>query len=255
MKIQTLGSGSAFTLKNYQTSFLINDKLLFDCGGDARFALRDVGLTYKDIKDVFISHLHGDHVHGLEWLGFTNYFDPSQDRPNLYLSEVLVDSLWNDCLKAGMGSLQGKIATLSTYFKVEAVQPNELFVAGKLVCTPVQTIHIMNGFLFVPSFGLMVSEVDSNTRVYFTGDTQYAPAQIMDFYKMADVIIHDCEYLYINGNPIMSRVHAHYEELKQLPGEIKAKMYLAHYQDAMMDVAVATDGFAGKLNKGEIIKI
>jgi len=41
MKILALGTGSAFTLNNYQTSFLIDDELLFDCGGDIRFALKE----------------------------------------------------------------------------------------------------------------------------------------------------------------------------------------------------------------------
>lgn len=256
MKITVLGSGSAFSLKNYQTSFLINDSLLFDCGSDARFALKDQGLTYKDIKDVYITHLHGDHVGGLEWLGYTKYFDPSQERPRLFISQVLIDQLWDNVLKGGMGSLQGKIATLSTYFNVWALGPNAEFSFGhSLICKPVQTIHIMNGFYFVPSFGLMITEKETGKNIFFTGDTQYAPAQILDFYKMADVIFEDCEYIYINGSPLMSRVHAHYEELKELDSDIRNKMYLIHYQDAMMDVDVTKDGFKGLAVKGETINI
>jgi len=127
MKILALGTGSAFTLNNYQMSFLIDDELLFDCGGDIRFALRDQGLNHRDIKNVFASHLHGDHVGGLEWLGFSSYFDPSCPRPNLFISESLVDPLWDKCLAGGMGSLQGLICNLHTYFNVHPIMLNGCF--------------------------------------------------------------------------------------------------------------------------------
>ena len=46
-------------------------KLLIDCGTDARHSLHELGLSYKDIEHVYISHLHADHAGGLEWLGFS----------------------------------------------------------------------------------------------------------------------------------------------------------------------------------------
>ena len=68
MKLIFLGSGSAFTVQdnNYHSNMLLvapNDKkLLIDCGADVRFSLNEIGLTYKDINDVYISHLHSDHA-------------------------------------------------------------------------------------------------------------------------------------------------------------------------------------------------
>jgi ribonuclease BN (tRNA processing enzyme) len=131
MKIIALGTGSAFTMNNYQTNFLIirddNRKILFDCGGDCRFSLKEAGFTYKDIDGVFISHLHGDHVGGLEWLGFAKYFDSSQYAPDLYISESLVQSLWNNVLSGGMGCLQGKITTINDFFNVRTFFNNDNF--------------------------------------------------------------------------------------------------------------------------------
>jgi ribonuclease BN (tRNA processing enzyme) len=239
MKITTLGSGSAFTLENYQTSFLIETKktsLLFDCGGDTRFALKDIGKSYKDIRNVYITHLHGDHIGGLEWLGFTKFFDPSQKKPSLYIPLILVEDLWNKCLRGGMGSLQGRVLTLKNYFEVKSIHQNKSFVIDDIECQPVQTIHIMNGYYFVPSFGLMIT-TKSGKKVFFTGDTQFAPEQIKTFYNQADMIIHDCEFLYLpDGTPIESGVHAHFEKLKTLPEEIRRKIWLVHYQDSMMSL-------------------
>lgn len=273
MKIKCLGSGSAFTLENYQTSFLIDtgeESLLFDCGGDIRFALKDYKskfkgkiFSYKDIKNVYISHLHGDHIGGLEWLGFSKYFDPSEEKPNLFISEILVDDLWNRCLSGGMGSVQGKVVGLDDFFNICSIKNNGVFKIDKsdTYFQLVQTIHIMNGYYFVPSFGLMVTVgryTKSPSKIFFTGDTQFSPDQIKTFYNQADLIFHDCEYLYErNGTPIMSGVHAHYEKLKSLPEQVKNKMYLVHFQDKVLTNSEICSkyGFKGFLRKGEEIEV
>src|ERR1700733_4386232 len=97
MKLTFIGSGSAFTLgaNNYHSNMLLEnahgERLLIDCGSDARHSLHEAGFSYHDIHDVYISHLHADHAGGLEWLGFTTKFDPTcSEKPNLYISETLV---------------------------------------------------------------------------------------------------------------------------------------------------------------------
>ena len=119
----------------------------------------------------------------------------------------------------------------------------------------VQTVYIMNGYYIVPSFGLIVTDLYLMKKVFFTGDTQFCLEQIMDFYKMADIIIQDCETLYFDGKPIRSRVHAHFEDLKTLPNEIKEKMWLVHYQDSFEWLSSFDNGFKGFLEKGQIIEI
>ena len=113
----------------------------------------------------------------------------------------------------------------------------------------------MNGYYIVPSFGLMVTDWKTNKKIFFTGDTQFCPNQIMDFYEQADLIIQDCEYLYFDGKAVKSGVHAHYEDLKTLPNEIKAKMILSHYQDGMDCFPIEYDGFSRLAKKGGAITI
>jgi ribonuclease BN (tRNA processing enzyme) len=65
--IKFLGTGSSFTLDNFQTNFLLTldngYRLLVDCGSDIRHALKaHTDLTYLDIDGVYISHLHADHT-------------------------------------------------------------------------------------------------------------------------------------------------------------------------------------------------
>lgn len=248
VKFTFLGSGSAFSLDNWQSNMLLTSDrgkhLLIDCGADARHSMKEQGLTYRDVDAVYVSHLHNDHVGGLEWLGFTRKFDPSCDRPVMYISLFLKSELWNDVLSGGMRSLQGEIADLDTYFDVRGVPKNGSFTWEDTSFRLVQTIHIMDGYTYVPSFGLLF-EVNGLT-VFHTTDTQFAPEQIKEFYKRADVIFHDCE-----TTPFESGVHANYQKLKTLPAEDRAKMWLYHHNPGPLPDAKA-DGFRGFVKKGQV---
>lgn len=256
MKITAIGSGSAFTLNNYQSNFLVETegrRLLVDCGSDARFALKEMGLSYKDIDAVYISHLHADHAGGLEWLGFAKFFDPTQKPPDLFISELLKDSLWNNVLSGGMSTLQNKICHLDTFFNVNAIPLNEGFSYMGTEFRLIQTCHFMNGYYISPSFGLIFEPSKSFGNVFITTDTQFAPEQISDFYNSCNLILHDCETMYLpNKVPIKSRVHAHYEDLKTISPEVKGKMWLYHYQDNGPEILDCNaDGFLGFVKKGQ----
>ena len=246
MELTFLGSGSAFTMNNRQSNMLLKDnedKLLIDCGTDARHSIQQVGYTHRDITDVYISHLHADHVGGLEWLAFCTYFDPTCNRPNLYINRYLKTDLWNKVLSGGLASIQGNLSDLDTYFNVISCYKNGTFNWNSTKIQTVQTIHVMDGFSLVPSFGLMFPSGD--TKIFITADTQFCPEQIRDFYEMADIIFQDCE-----TSPFLSRVHAHYSQLKTLDEKIKNKMWLYHYQDGELPPA-EDDGFLGFVKKGQ----
>lgn len=256
LKIICLGTGSAFTLsgegeeQNYQSNFLIESpsgkRLLIDAGGDIRFALKECGIQLGSIDDIYISHLHADHIGGLEYIGFSTYFNPTLKRPNLHLSSSLVEPLW-ESLRAGMRSLQGLNATLDTYFNVNPIKNNSWFIWEGVKFKLVQTIHVVDEFAFMPSYGL-IFEINDRT-VFLTTDTQFCPHQIKDFYKFADIILHDCE-----TSPFKSGVHANYADMKTLPDEVKAKMWLYHYQPGKLPNA-EEDGFLGFLKRGQVIEL
>jgi hypothetical protein len=76
----------------------------------------------------------------------------------------------------------------------------------------------------------MIKPPDSNKTIFWSADCQFCPAQIMDFYKQADLIIQDCETM-----PFKSGVHANFLDLITLPEDIKKKMILIHYNDNILD--------------------
>jgi ribonuclease BN (tRNA processing enzyme) len=254
MNIIALGTGSAFTMKNYQTNFLIQENgknLIVDCGSDIRFSLRDVGLSYLDIDSVYLSHAHQDHIGGLEYLAFTTYFDPRCKKPNLYCERNLIHSIWNYSLKGGLEGLEGVDATIDTYFNATPVEKNSSFTWEGIKFDIVQSIHVSAKYCVVDSFGLMFTY--NGKRIYISTDVQFAPETSMKaYYKEADLIIHDCETA-----PYQSGVHAHYNMLKTLPDNIKSKMILCHYQDNVIDAfdewnnKAKSDGFIAFAEKGK----
>jgi len=256
MKLMAIGVGTYFSMKNWQTNFLfISDsgrKLLFDCGLSFAYALNEQGMSAKDVDDIYISHYHGDHMLGLEWMGFAKYFDPTQERPNLYCMSHMEDNIWAT-FRQGMKSVQGKILSLRDYFDVKPIEINETFEWEGATFRPVQMCHVMDGYAYVPCFGCLVS-VNGKT-IFMTADTQHQPQQIHDFYNMSDIIIHDCETLVSkDGKFIKSRVHAHYDDLRrELPEETKSKMWLVHYDDQAPDnFTPEVDGFLGFVKKGQV---
>jgi ribonuclease BN (tRNA processing enzyme) len=250
MKIKFLGVGSAFTISedlnncDWQSNIMIisdtGKNLLVDCGSDIRFSLMQAKVKYSDIDAIYISHLHADHIGGLECLGFCTYF-AKMPRPKLFCNEKLMSEMWHSSLKGGLESIQGKVVTLTEYFECHAISKDKYFEWEGITLIPVQTVHVMAGFTIKYSYGLLI-KIGART-VFITTDTQFCPSQINDFYKMADIIFQDCE-----TSPFVSGVHAHYEELSILPEDIKKKMWLYHYQPNPKQSA---ESFAGFVKKGQ----
>ena len=64
-----LGSGNAFAAQGRAfSSFLLNQRYLFDCGPTVLQQLQKASLSSDEIELVFISHFHADHFFGLPFL-------------------------------------------------------------------------------------------------------------------------------------------------------------------------------------------
>lgn len=216
MKITFLGSGSAFCDKkyNWQSNMLIEHngkKLLFDCGGDIRHSLSDHGLTSLDIDAIYISHQHADHAGGLEYMAFSTFW--SDHKIDLFGEEYMLNDLWDMSLK---GTLRNT-AKFEEFFNVQKNHNYYYFNWEGIEFTMVRNEHCEG----MDSFGLDFITPEDKI-CYISGDSKMKTEK---FYYDFDLIFHDCETMYNSG------VHAHFEELKELPWNVKNNMYLYHYQD------------------------
>jgi len=231
MEIIPLGVGEAFAKTLYQTNFLVRpaegEPFLVDFGHTGSRALRALGVELRSVSRVLVSHLHGDHIGGLEELGFTGYFAWGE-RPVLYIPESVLSLLWGHALEAGMGqrlkARDGSFfeAEISTYFDVRPVAPLTSFELGSVRVQPFATPHIPGR----PSWGFRLEDQATGVVAMLTCDSRFHRGNLHQYGADAGLIFHDCQ-LVTNG----AHIHATLDELLTLPPEFQERVLLVHYAD------------------------
>lgn len=171
MKIIPLGVGNSFSTKFHNTSLLIDNRFLFDCGHTVPAQLRKYDKdALKELEGIFITHLHGDHIYGLEEVGFRSYFLNKRRIP-LYVPEPIVHDL-EGLLMMTMSALTGdnggavSAQGLGTFFDVIEMS-GDTWVDVDHDGTRARFIgvdHVCNE----PAYAVQLS--DNETSVLYTGD-------------------------------------------------------------------------------------
>lgn len=236
LQIQMLGTGDAFAKKRFNNNALVttNHKtLLIDCGITAPMAFYTLGKRFDEIDGILVTHLHGDHIGGIEELAYQLYYKYMK-RINLYVPKDLVQPLWENSLKGGLNNGE-KGCSLHTYFDVVPLDENvATSIFEDLTIEIILTEHIPNK----KSYSLLI-----NDYLFYSSDLIFNKKLIeqMHFEKKCKYILHDCQL----KNPGM--VHTALDELLTLPDEIQEKIQLMHYDDNMED-------FQGKTGKMTFIQ-
>ena len=110
LRVLTLGVGDAFSAKYYSTCFALESAgrwLLVDCPHPIRKILREaaesagISLQADQLEAVYLTHLHGDHVSGLEVLGYYFRYVVGRRLP-VYTHRDVAAHLWDGVLAGSM---------------------------------------------------------------------------------------------------------------------------------------------------------
>lgn len=223
LQLQMLGTGGAFSRKYYNNNGLLlteNYTLLIDCGNTALLALHELGRSPESIDAIFITHIHGDHVGGLEEFAF--YMNLiHQRKPVLYIAEDLVTPLWENTLKGAMGN--GDDLGIRDYFEVITLKKQVTNqIAEGLTLKLLQTPHMPGK----SSYSLVI-----NDHIFYSSDMTFQPNLLykLVYEEKITQIFHEVQ---LNG---VGRVHTSLQELLSLPTDIQGMISLMHYEDNMGD--------------------
>jgi ribonuclease BN (tRNA processing enzyme) len=243
MKLKLLGIGSGLDAELGNTNALLTFKgtknhVLLDCGFSTPAKLKRMELMDR-ITDIFITHLHGDHIYGLEMFGFASFF-LFKRRPNLIVpSRHIAHKLWEHCLKGSMEEIQASNgapikATLETYYNVIETKERNLWDGWKAYFNP--TDHVPKKESYSIVFRKNESQ-KSRSEVIWTSDTR-TPV----YSKEASHIFHDCQLYETEAD-----VHCSVKKLLYLPEEIRKKIIAVHFGDPSRCQIIYS-----KLNDGRI---
>ncbi len=242
--LQWNGTGAAINAELGQTSFTISGEgdngLLVDCGGTVPGRLQQLGELDR-ITDVLITHMHADHIGGLESLAYHAYYvqqrmEEGQLRLHL-ATEAFRERLWEHCLKGAMEhavdfSLEPAIAGLDTYFDVHVGTTVQVQGIPEVCLFP--AVHVGT----LENYGLRIGD-----RVYYSGDTIETPTSL-DF----ELIFHDHQFRAVTE----PGVHVAYQELLDaIPREDRKRVHLVHSGLAVDPEEPVRDGFAGIVLPGQ----
>lgn len=251
--LRLFGSGGAFSRRYGTTCSMVTlrsgHRWLIDCGRQAPDQLHAAGLAWHEIHGQIVTHVHGDHVYGLEDFAFIRYFEshgeilPSSrggPLPKLVAHTAVRGEVWETLgpslryVQDGKGNLRS--GTLGHFFEViesAAAEPprnnswahSETFRSGELHVTARENEHVPGK----PSCSLElhVDEDPTSDRIaWWSGDCTVDPAFLQSIEPRTTVFFHDCTFVDYPG-----QVHGFFERLDTVSDAVRRKMVIMHHED------------------------
>ncbi len=177
-----LGSGNAFGAQGRAfSSFLLNQRFLFDCGPTVLQQMRKASLSSNDIDVVFISHFHADHFFGLPFL-FLDAWRNQRTAEMTIVGPPGIEERTRRMLDVGYERLLGRIDFPLLFIDVKDGFESD---AGELKFSAAMVSHVEE----LECFAFKV-ELDGRSLVY-SGDTTLCDG-LVGLVSETDVVVLEC---------------------------------------------------------------
>ncbi len=283
MTLRFYGAGGAFSRKYGTTCSGVTlrngHQWLIDCGRQAPDQLYAAGVSWHQIEGQIVTHVHGDHIFGLEDFAFSRYFHTEHGiesvreggpAPKLVCHRAVCDEIWQTMASAFRyvpepdNPTSGRLATYFDIIPPHRAEPPadmewasaEHFSVGSLEIVARDTEHVP----CKPSTSLeiRVGEGDDDRIAWWSGDVTVMPDLLAELEPRTTVFFHDCTFTEYIG-----QVHGSFEALQALPEVIRKKIVLMHHEDDLEDhraraealgFRIALPGHVFDLDSGQRIK-
>ena len=230
MNLEMIGNGTGLCVRRDNNNCLVRGTrtTLIDCGTTALRALAQSGVDPTDIDAILITHIHADHVGGLEALAYYYKYVANGYRCRLVLTERIAELLWEHSLRAGLEQDSLGPTCLEDWFEV-VICPENTYTLGDCTFEFIPSQHVEGK----PSYSIDIR--DEYTRVFYSGDlaphwhSKLKWVIFRDEEYHYDAIFHDVQFF--DAGPGRN-IHCTYDELVACyPLSMRNRLYLMHLPD------------------------
>lgn len=184
--IRTLGAANWLQAKNLDHScYTVADKLLVDANPGVCHHLLESGVDPADIKTVFFTHMHADHIMGLApFFLYHRAKTGRYDTLTLYGPESTVQEAVKRILAVATFDAPNDSTEVCGSPRVIGLKGGD-----RLSCEGF-TVHAFKADHAVPALCYRFREEESGKSVCFTGDTRYVK-EFSDFFRDTDLLVHE----------------------------------------------------------------
>jgi len=167
MRLTVLGSGSAFSECGCNAGYLVDGRVLVDCGAPVPSLVRRAGTSMQDIRLILLTHFHAEHTFVLPTvLGALGYAEPPAPGPLVIGGPVGTREYVSRLLSVGYGGhVRGTVETNVRPDYVVLQDGSDVQLAGYRVQAH-SVVHSVG-----PSLAYRLTD-PSGATVGFSGDSE-----------------------------------------------------------------------------------
>src|SRR6185295_12952991 len=206
-------------------------RLLVDCGRAATLRLAQLGIPLSTVQDVFLTHLHSDHVNGLSDLWLTGWLPGGGGRSVAF--KVRGPAGTKDMMRylglAHAPDIKMRIADQALPQRgvdVEAADIDEGVIYDQ-AGVRVTAFDVDHGEVIKPAFGFRIDY--QGRSVVISGDTRPSD-NLLRHSKGVDVLVHEvmaARAEYLSASPAIQTIMAHHtspEQAGRIFAEVKPRL-------------------------------